>query len=721
MRYACVLLSLGAAVFRLHAQQDQTNREPVWRDTIQKATDAQANGRFAEAEQLMQTAWAEVQLAGAADERFPAGVQEVVNYYNSTGQGLKVERILHAAETAVAKFPAAHFNRLSILTLKAQTYDGEGRAVEAQALYEQLLPIQQKVFGPDSFEVRNTLQTLASSYEGSGELEKGEALFARLDSMSTTPAPSAFFGNVMMISGRNIMAANRFGFAMQGRVSFRSTQLGDFYDWHGRWADAEKAYQASIARGERDGVQGLESALTGYQHYLRNRHRYADAEQVQFRIMKLHQNSAEPADANREVFDQNLADLYLEAEQFDKANKVYEEARADILASKGSDSNEYRNVQQSYAYALLREGKLDEATKVAEELAQGAPLEANDYTRENALQLLAQIRDQSGDHGGAEAYRAQAMAIQENPSNDLDVEGVGADVRSAQASLNKGEVNQAWPRIEHAIAVAETAAEPFKTVNFLQQVANLVSAFGDKDIEKADEMMRRIGAIQDRALSPTHPMYNRWFIANYYRNRGRLQDAERMWNAHLLAIENANGPESTRLVDPLMQIAHLLSQQSRFQEAVATVQRVLSIHEKTRGPNSDEVLNLLALLAQFYLNFEGPQRAMECYERQIRISSKTHGGTLNHSQVLTNVAVVYLQHQQFDRAIELASEAVEIASRPENDIHAGDYFRSVLDSARQQKAAAAIGSNAPSAKWFNVDRFSRPNATRLGSAATPML
>jgi hypothetical protein len=89
MRYECVFLSVGAAVLALHAQQDPANREPVWQNTIQKANKAQANGRFAEAEPLIQTAWTEVERGGAADERFPAGVQEVVKLLRWNRAGLQ--------------------------------------------------------------------------------------------------------------------------------------------------------------------------------------------------------------------------------------------------------------------------------------------------------------------------------------------------------------------------------------------------------------------------------------------------------------------------------------------------------------------------------------------------------------------------------------------------------------------------------------------------------
>ena len=107
---------------------------------------------------------------------------------------------------------------------------------------------------------------------------------------------------------------------------------------------------------------------------------------------------------------------------------------------------------------------------------------------------------------------------------------------------------------------------------------------------------------------------------------------------------------------------------------------------------------------------------MESYERQIRISGKTHGGTLQHAQVLISAAVLDPQLRQFDRAIELASEAVEIASQPENDPLNADNFRNILDSVRRQKAEGAAAGNGRSGKWFNADRFSRPDGTGQGSA-----
>src|ERR1700730_10012895 len=174
MRHLCALLVFGAASLPLSGQ-GQISGEPSWQEAVQTANDAQSKGRSAEAELLIQNAWANVRRAGPADEYFPAGVQAVANFYVAAGFGLKADGILHAAEAAAAGLPSQHINRLSILALKAQTYSGQGRAIEAQVIFEQLLPLQVKHFGQDPFDVRNTLQTLASSYDSSGELEKAEA------------------------------------------------------------------------------------------------------------------------------------------------------------------------------------------------------------------------------------------------------------------------------------------------------------------------------------------------------------------------------------------------------------------------------------------------------------------------------------------------------------------------------------------------------------------
>jgi hypothetical protein len=183
IRYASTLLFLGAAALSIGAQYPAAP-PAIWQDEAQKVNEAQSNGLWKKAELLIQSTWANIQRAGAAEEHFPAGVQSVVNFYLSAGQALHVEAILHAGEAQGAQLPAQHPNRLSMLSLKAQTYEAQGRAVEAQAIYEQLLPLQVKILGQDSFEARSSLQTLAHSYDRSGELEKAEALFRRLDSMS---------------------------------------------------------------------------------------------------------------------------------------------------------------------------------------------------------------------------------------------------------------------------------------------------------------------------------------------------------------------------------------------------------------------------------------------------------------------------------------------------------------------------------------------------------
>lgn len=101
-------------------------------------------------------------------------------------------------------------------------------------------------------------------------------------------------------------------------------------------------------------------------------------------------------------------------------------------------------------------------------------------------------------------------------------------------------------------------------------------------------------------------------------------------------------------------------QAGRLVDAVTTERKVLNIEEATKGPNSEAVIQTLGLLGQLYFDLQNESAAMEVYEQQIRLDSKMLGHALQHAQTLTNVALGYADHRQFDRAIELTTEALDI-------------------------------------------------------------
>src|SRR5215472_7250917 len=123
MKRAYLLVSIATAL-ALHAQ-NQTAADESLSSALQNADETLAKGRFAEGQELLQSIWRLVQLEGPGNERYPSNVQRVVNAYTSIGQDLKAGQILHDAELSVAKLPPAHPVRLSILTLKAQTYNNQ--------------------------------------------------------------------------------------------------------------------------------------------------------------------------------------------------------------------------------------------------------------------------------------------------------------------------------------------------------------------------------------------------------------------------------------------------------------------------------------------------------------------------------------------------------------------------------------------------------------------
>src|SRR5215472_4509814 len=99
MRCAAALLALGFAAGY------STAETPPWQELADRATAAQLNGFWAAAEQHIDQAWTVIKQTDAGDENFPAGVEMVVNHYNTQGLGIKSDLILREAETAIEHVP----------------------------------------------------------------------------------------------------------------------------------------------------------------------------------------------------------------------------------------------------------------------------------------------------------------------------------------------------------------------------------------------------------------------------------------------------------------------------------------------------------------------------------------------------------------------------------------------------------------------------------------
>jgi tetratricopeptide (TPR) repeat protein len=296
---------------------------------------------------------------------------------------------------------------------------------------------------------------------------------------------------------------------------------------------------------------------------------------------------------------------------------------------------------------------------------------------------MAQIREKAGDQQGAGAYRAELTAIQSSRTAANETSGINEDIASAQALLSQGHLDQAWSKIESALSRIDS--EGLRNIGYLGQIVNLSGAFAEKNGELADQFIERVQTIQDRKLPAAHPLYNPWLIANYDRH-GDQASIARIWSKYFLAIESANGPDSPRLVDPLNQIANVLQAQEGGRPAITAVRRVLTIQERTSGENSEAVIQTLTWLGSMYFGLGNPSAAMEAYEREISMSRRFYGASRNHAINLSKTAQSFSQWRQFDRAMELANEALDIMSKPE---HASEleFFRGIMATIEKQKAA----------------------------------
>ena len=658
---------------------------PVWQELVQRAEQARAEGRAAEAEALIQKAWSNVQATGPAPESFISGAQAVIGVLISSGGELSANRILHAAETAVETLPANHPNRLNVLVLRAQTLNSEQRTVEAAQAYEQVLARQIKLAGEDSAEVSNTLKILAALYDESGDLDKTEAILKRVESTTFRQQPVG--GIRGGVTGGIIILGNRGGW-FDRRIFYGEAALGDFYERHGRFADAEQAWQAAIERAKQKSSEpgALTSALRGYGQFLRNRRRFPEAEQLELQVIEA-DRAANPETPVMVIGErENLASIYADAGDFAAANSTYDSLRSEFLNSSGAESPEYRGIQQNYFFMLSREQKFDQATQIAQDMLGSSAPDNSDGNRQSALSLLGQVSQQRGDQESALRYQEQVDELNGAQQNAWDPEGIGAEIEHARQLIQQGKIDDAYALIAHAQSSAENG-NTVHAANFLPQIANLASSFPDKERERADEIVSRASAAYTERVSPTSPMYYPWVFLSYNSGHGRAGEAERLLDAWLTGVEQANGPDSPRLIQPLQNAANLFSEQNQPDQALRYLLRALEIAERSQGANSREAENIQWPLATAYMNLNQWPSAVETFNRVLAMSRLIDGPTIAYANTLSNASNAFAGHGQYDCAMAFLGRAIEIARAEEPATM--QAFEQNLTWMRSQKLAAA--------------------------------
>ncbi|KAJ5588722.1 hypothetical protein N7537_011400 [Penicillium hordei] len=142
--------------------------------------------------------------------------------------------------------------------------------------------------------------------------------------------------------------------------------------------------------------------------------------------------------------------------------------------------------------------------------------------------------------------------------------------------------------IPHAIAVRnrQYSADNLSILGGFHGLGNLYSDKGK--VKEAEEMYQRALAGYEKALGPDHTstLITVNNLGNLYSNQGKLKEAEEMYQRALAGYEKAFGPDHTSTLDSVNNLGSLYSDQGKLKEAEEIYQPALPNNEKVAHLNA---------------------------------------------------------------------------------------------------------------------------------------
>jgi tetratricopeptide (TPR) repeat protein len=140
-------------------------------------------------------------------------------------------------------------------------------------------------------------------------------------------------------------------------------------------------------------------------------------------------------------------------------------------------------------------------------------------------------------------------------------------------------------------------------------------------------------------------------FGNFYRDQGRLKDAEMMYKGALAGYEKAWGPEHTSTLDTVNNLGILYADQGRLEDAETMYNRALAGYEKACGPEHTSTLDTVNNLGILYADQGRLEDAEMMYKRALAGYEKAWGP--EHTSTLdtvNNLGVLYKNQGRLEDA-----------------------------------------------------------------------
>ena len=346
----------------------------------------------------------------------------------------------------------------------------------------------------------------------------------------------------------------------------------------------------------------------------------------------------------------------------------------------GLQSQDYQWAMYSYASALARFGKMDDANRVIdEEVSTGGGTNL-------ALQHQAQWLQARGDTQAVDEIERRLRKRQPANPEVGDARKMWKLVADAQQFVDKGEFEAANRLVDQMFEMAES--DNVMRL-YLPNIGNVATALGRMNHQQdAAAIMQRQLAISERnAVGDPTTMFSALINqASFYLGNLRMPAVagELLDRADSIALA-LYGEESTQMEEVFHNRLILFQQMKDGAAALEQEAKLLDLRVRVHGAYSVPVLET--------------ERAAQHWQRAVEISRRLRDGRgALHAQLLQEAASHLISTRQLDEAMECIAEGSAIAkSLPDPSLAAVfNEHRELIEKLRRQGA-----SDAPS-HWFEV-------------------
>jgi serine/threonine protein kinase/Tfp pilus assembly protein PilF len=319
------------------------------------------------------------------------------------------------------------------------------------------------------------------------------------------------------------------------------------------------------------------------------------------------------------------------------------------------------------AQALHRSGDLaaaEEAHREALEIRRRAFGERHLGTA-SSLEHLGRIAQLRGDVAGAERRLRESLEIRRGLLPPDDPVVAQSLVSLASLLRVKGELDAAEAHLREALAIQEASlgeGDP-RLAATLDNLGTVLLRKGD--YQGAETMLRRAVDQRRRIFGEAHPsvasaMANLGILLYH---RGDVAAAEPIYR-QAAAIQRTAAPDSPILTMMLNNLALLLQESARFDEAEGLYREALERNRRLVGEETPEVASNLNNLGFLYHEMGDLDRAQDHYERALAMHRRLFGE--EHASLgyqLNNLAKVHHERGELEQAEPLYRQGLELRRR----------------------------------------------------------